>query len=187
MPGIAAFSSRRRYALRSPSALPIAGAIACRCSGPSRLSRVPNRTAAGTAADLRDGAPEEPAVIVPDTASNGSVRTSGHSIAVAAAIRRSRRRQFPNENRCTILAFWTAERLSRHTGTQQAAKWRMRALTVHFRGQLVTGGAWRMPERVDAPGNRYYRVEAVGEFSMRISREPWDFLRNTNPVARRCA
>ncbi len=42
--GIAALSSRRRYALRSPSALPIADAIACRCSAPSRLpppSRVP--------------------------------------------------------------------------------------------------------------------------------------------------
>ena len=90
---------RGRFAPRSPSALPIADAIACRCSFPSRLprpSRVPGRTADGTAADLRDGASDEPAVTVLDTASNGSVRTGGHSIAVAAPIRRSRRRRFPH-------------------------------------------------------------------------------------------
>jgi len=109
---------RGRFAPRSPSALPIADAIACRCSFLSRLSRpsrVPGRSTAGAAADLRDGVPDEPAVTVLDTASNGSIRTGGHSIAVAAPIRRSRRRRFPHEHRCTILAFWTAERLSRHT------------------------------------------------------------------------
>ena len=44
-----------------------------------------------------------------------------------------------------------------------------------------------MPERVGAPENRYYRIETVREFLMRFSRELWDFLRDTNLVARRCA
>ena len=63
----------------------------------------------------------------------------------------------------------------------------MHALTVQFRGQLVTGGARRMPDRVDAPGNRYYRIETACDFLMRFSRELWDFLQDTNLVPRRCA
>ena len=62
----------------------------------------------------------------------------------------------------------------------------MRTLTVQFRGQLVTGGARRMPDRVDALENRYYRIETVGDFSMRFSRELWSFLRDTNLVPQRC-
>ena len=77
-------------------------------------------------------------------------------------------------------AFDARRALARHTGTQQAARWRMRALTVHFRGQLVTGGARRVPDRVDAPGNRFYRIVTVGDFLMRFSRELWGFLRGTN-------
>ena len=70
--------------------------------------------------------------------------------------------------------------------TQQAARGRMRTPTVQFRGQMVTGGARRIPDRVDALGNRYYRIVTVGDFLMRFSRELWDFLQDTNPVARRC-
>ena len=44
-----------------------------------------------------------------------------------------------------------------------------------------------MPDRVDALGNRCYRIVTVGDFPMRFSRELWDFLRAINLVARRCA
>ena len=44
-----------------------------------------------------------------------------------------------------------------------------------------------MPDRVDALGNRYYRIVTVGDFLMRFSRELWDFLQDTNLVPRRCA
>ena len=63
----------------------------------------------------------------------------------------------------------------------------MPTLTVQFRGQMVTCGARRMPDRVDAPGNRCYRIVTVGDFLVRFSRELWDFLRGTNLGARRCA
>ena len=110
---------RGRFAPRSPSALPIADAIACRCgflSRPPRPSRVPGRTADGTAADLRDGAPDEPAVIV-----------TRHCIEWQCPHRRPLNRRggsdpplspatdSPMKIAARFWRFWTAERLSRHT------------------------------------------------------------------------
>ncbi len=72
--------------------------IASRCSRQSRLSR-PTRTAGrttpGASAGVRDGERAAPAVTSLDTSSLRGVRTSRHSSAVAAPLRRSRRRRFP--------------------------------------------------------------------------------------------
>ena len=79
------------------------------------------RTTPDTRADPRDGAPAEPAVTTPVTASRSALRTAGHSIAVAAPIRRLHRR------RSSDLSY-SANRLSDRPGrpwvphpTQQAA------------------------------------------------------------------